>query len=288
MKKTRTKVDGGTIFTILLCIIFMGFFLNSSFVSGLDSKDERKEEKKEIASKTDNKTEKKQVSKKQESKKENKKEKDQKVKPLDPTKKYVFLTFDDGPSARTTELLKILKEEKVKATFFVVGTSLKDKKTYLQNIAKEGHYIGLHSMTHLQETLYAPENPKVFMNEMKELKSIVKKETGKNSILIRAPYGSMGNLDESYEKELIKQKYKLWDWTIDAMDWKYKTQPNMIVEEVKKQTFRDREIVLMHENVATLKALKEIIKFYKENGYEFRTYHPDIHFPVNQLQNEDL
>lgn len=204
------------------------------------------------------------------------------VKPVD---KVVYLTFDDGPTTLTDEFLDLLKEQDIKATFFMQGTNL--QKTDLQESVKrateEGHYVGAHSMTHDSEKLY---NNGLFVSEMNETLSLIKDITGTNSKLVRPPYGSEPGLkSEQIRNQIVESGIKVWDWTIDSNDWKFEDNPNQIVESIKNQTKRDREVILMHEKPQTLQALPEIIEFYKEKGYEFAVYNDDDHFYLN-FQND--
>lgn len=205
-----------------------------------------------------------------------------------PTGKVVYLTFDDGPSKFTNEFLNILQEQDVKATFFMQGSNL--HKVPLQESVKraatEGHYIGAHSMTHDYKTLY---NGNQFVPEMKETINLISDITGTTPNLVRAPYGSAPGLNgEQIRDQIADAGIKIWDWTIDSNDWALTNNPMQIVENIKKGTMRDKEIVLMHEKLQTLTVLPEIIAFYKEQGYEFVVYEEDDHFSLNFLNDVRL
>ncbi|EOP90897.1 peptidoglycan N-acetylglucosamine deacetylase [Bacillus cereus HuB4-4] len=198
-----------------------------------------------------------------------------------PEGKVVYLTFDDGPSTLTGQFLDVLKEQKVKATFFMIGKNLQNT-SFQENVKrtiKEGHYIGGHSMTHDSKKLY---NDKQFVPEMKEALALIGTITGTNPMLVRAPYGSAPGLkDQQIRDQIVEAGIKVWDWTIDSHDWELKDNPNQIVENIKKGTTDDVEVILMHEKPQTLQALPEIIKFYKEKGYEFGVYQDVDHFHLN-------
>ncbi|WP_213647896.1 polysaccharide deacetylase family protein [Paenibacillus lautus] len=199
--------------------------------------------------------------------------------------KVVYLTFDDGPTTLTDQFLDLLKEQDIQATFFMQGTNL--QKTDLQESVKrateEGHYVGAHSMSHDYKKLY---NNGQFVSEMKETLSLIEDITGTNPKLVRPPYGSAPGLEsEQVRNQVVKSGIKVWDWTIDSKDWDLKDNPSQIVENIKRQTRIDREVILMHEKPQTLQALPEIIAFYEEKGYEFAVYNDADHFSVN-FQND--
>ncbi|TCW52995.1 peptidoglycan/xylan/chitin deacetylase (PgdA/CDA1 family) [Bacillus thuringiensis] len=205
-----------------------------------------------------------------------------------PVGKVVYLTFDDGPSTLTGKFLDVLKENNIKATFFMQGSNLQNA-SYQENVkraVKEGHYIGAHSMTHNSDKLYKNGQ---FVPEMKETLSLIHDITGTNPKLVRPPYGSAPGLkSEEIRNQIVEAGIKVWDWTIDSYDWKLKNNPNEIIENVKKYTKDDVEVVLMHEKAQTLAVLPEIIKFYKEKGYEFGVYNDADHFHLNFQKDHRL
>lgn len=205
-----------------------------------------------------------------------------------PDRKVVYLTFDDGPSKLTDQFLDVLREEKVKATFFMQGSNL--KKEHLQESVKratiEGHYIGGHSMTHAFKTLYSE---KQFVPEMSETLDLIHEITGTTPNLVRPPYGSAPGLkSEQIRDQIVDVGIKVWDWTIDSNDWALKDNPNGIIETIKSETKFDVEVVLMHEKPQTLEALPGIISFYREQGYEFVVYDDANHFELNFQQDGRL
>lgn len=195
--------------------------------------------------------------------------------------KVVYLTFDDGPSQLTGQFLDVLKEHDVKATFFMQGANLQNKNLQdnVRRATSEGHYVGAHSMTHNSKQLYTDGK---FVQEMHETIAIIHDITGEKPTLVRAPYGSVPGLDnEQLRNQIVEANIKVWDWTIDSLDWKLKNNPYQIVENIKNGTSRDIEVVLMHEVSQTLQVLSNIISFYKEKGYKFGVYNDFLHFPLN-------
>ncbi|MCU5101981.1 polysaccharide deacetylase [Bacillus cereus] len=205
-----------------------------------------------------------------------------------PVGKVVYLTFDDGPSELTGKFLDVLKEQHVAATFFMQGSNLQNT-AFQENVkraVKEGHYIGAHSMTHNSDKLYKKGQ---FVPEMKETLALIHNITGTTPKLVRPPYGSAPGLKgEEIRNQIVEAGIKVWDWTIDSNDWKLKGNPQQIIENVKRTTTEDVEVVLMHEKPQTLQALPEIIKFYKEKGYEFGVYNEADHFQLNFQKDQRL
>ncbi|GGE61871.1 polysaccharide deacetylase [Priestia taiwanensis] len=205
-----------------------------------------------------------------------------------PDGKVVYLTFDDGPTTLTNQFLDVLKEEEVKATFFMQGSNLQNTsfQESVKHAVKEGHYIGGHSMTHNSDKLYSKGK---FVPEMKETLTLIQEITGTNPKLVRPPYGSAPGLkSEEIRNQIVEAGIKVWDWTIDSHDWRLKGNPKQIVENIKKQTTENIEVVLMHEKSQTLQALPEIIDFYKKRGYAFGVYNDAEHFHLNFQKDQRL
>ncbi|MGR6001817.1 polysaccharide deacetylase family protein [Bacillus cereus] len=205
-----------------------------------------------------------------------------------PVGKVVYLTFDDGPSDLTGQFLDVLKAQNIKATFFMQGSNLQNTgfQENVKRAVKEEHYIGAHSMTHNSDKLYKKGQ---FIPEMKETLALIHDITGTTPKLVRPPYGSAPGLkSEEIRNQTVGAGIKVWDWTIDSNDWKLKDNPTQIIENIKKQTTEDVEVVLMHEKAQTLQALPEIIKFYKEQGYEFGVYNDADHFRLNFQKDQRL
>ncbi|PIC86987.1 peptidoglycan-N-acetylglucosamine deacetylase [Sporosarcina sp. P20a] len=199
--------------------------------------------------------------------------------------KVVYLTFDDGPSKWTEQFLDVLDAHDAKATFFMQGSNL--KKEHLQESVKratqEGHYIGGHSMTHNYQALYTNHQ---FVPEMIETLDLIHKITGTTPRLVRPPYGSAPGLNGGQiRKQLAEAHIKIWDWTIDSHDWELPGNPSQIVQNIKRDTISDKEIVLMHEKSQTLEALPEVLNFFKDQGYVFGVYNDASHFVMN-FQND--
>ncbi|MDE5977800.1 MAG: polysaccharide deacetylase [Turicibacter sp.] len=199
--------------------------------------------------------------------------------------KYVYITFDDSPSKNAPQILDILKQYNVPGTFFVLGTSIRNNsqsKEILNRMVAEGHYIGLHSMTHDKNILYGDNGPANFVREMKEIQSLISNLTnGFQSELCRAPYGTGGGTFTNAHVDAIEQAgIKCWDWDVDTLDWKYSNDPATVFQIFQNQMQINQSkkdlVVLFHEKASTLVVLPQIIEYFQDLGYEFSAYHPDL------------
>ncbi|MEC2514439.1 polysaccharide deacetylase, partial [Bacillus cereus] len=142
----------------------------------------------------------------------------------------------------------------------------------------------MHSMTHVFKKLYTNQE---YVKEMKEDQSLIRNVIGYTPKLTRPPYGSMPGLNESLRNEVVGNNLKVWDWTIDSLDWKYNKLPvdvaaAKIVQNVLAGATSSKEIVLMHDiHPQSVAAVPVIIKGLKEKGYEFEAYDENNHFPIN-------
>ena len=134
--------------------------------------------------------------------------------------KTIYLTFDDGPSDRTDEVLKILDEKGVKATFFVIG---REDETSIQRIKKAaaaGHTIGMHSYSHDYEKIYT--SVEDFLDDFYKLFVILRDEAGVTPTVFRFPGGSLNNYNQGVYKEIIaemlRRGFRYYDWNLSAED----------------------------------------------------------------------
>lgn len=195
----------------------------------------------------------------------------------------IYLTFDDGPSATTRQLLDILDKYEVKATFFMLGPNMNKYPSAVKQIEAAGHGLGLHGMTHRKEKFYA--SPAAALAEMSGDNAVLKKIAGSSTTLIRPPYGSKPYFTKSFRDKVLSRGYHLWDWNVDSNDWKYKEDSsaiyNTVMEQVHKlQKTRINPVILMHDQKTTLKVLPDLLNSLKKEGYEFQIITRDLE-PVN-------
>lgn len=203
-------------------------------------------------------------------------------------KKIAYLTFDDGPSSKVTgEVLDILKDYNVKATFFVLGSMLEKSnggKIALKRMVEEGHAIGNHGYCHKYEVLYPNSyvNVTAFMNDMDKSLETMKSVLGDkfNTRVIRFPGGHNSWRTSAIDKVLIENNYAFIDWNIINGDGHATTlSKDQMMNNLKKyiknmDSNNDTIVVLMHDtdkNINEAEYLKEAITYLKDLGYEFRT-----------------
>ena len=191
----------------------------------------------------------------------------------------IYLTFDDGPSSTITgKILDILKEENIKATFFVINKS--DNLNYLiKREYDEGHTVGLHSYSHNYADVYSSNN--AYLDDLNKISKKVNSITGINSKIIRFPGGSSNTVSKNYTKgvmsyltrEVTKQGYRYFDWNVSAEDAAGAKSSTEVYNNVISNLRHNRiNVVLMHDfenNYYTLNALRKIIQYGKNNGYTF-------------------
>ena len=190
----------------------------------------------------------------------------------------IYLTFDDGPSNITGQVLDILKEKNIKATFFVINNS--DSLNYLIKRAHdEGHTIGLHSNTHRYDLVYSSVDG--YFNDLNTIGNKVKNITGTESKIIRFPGGGSNLVSKNYSNgimsvltnEVLARGYHYFDWNVDCGDAGSSKNSNDVYKNVVNYLNHNQtNVVLMHDfqnNYKTLNALRDIIDYGIENGYTF-------------------
>lgn len=213
------------------------------------------------------------------------------TKPMQP--KFAYLTFDDGPSANTEQILNILQEYGVKATFFVIGSETEYGKHLYRRIVEEGHAIGLHSYNHVYADIYKSEE--AFMESMYKLRNLIENTTGVRPDILRFPGGSNTSfvtryggpdLAASLVARLHREGMQYFDWNVSSLD---ATKPVVDTKIITEATLRgaqgrNQAIVLMHDAPAkktTVEALPAIIEGLQAQGYTFEVLKrdtPPVHF----------
>lgn len=186
---------------------------------------------------------------------------------LPPEKKVIALTFDDGPWPNTTaKVLDILKKNRIKSTFFVVGQNVKNYPDLTKQIVADGHIIANHTWHHWYHQMSA----EAAAYEVANTGDIIYQTTGVRTSLFRPPGGIMNNGVAAYAKN---NKYAVIMWSADSMDYSRPAVPRLM-----NNIFREAKpggIVLMHDGGGdrshTVKALPEIISRFRKQGYEFVT-----------------
>lgn len=188
----------------------------------------------------------------------------------------IYLTFDDGPQASTTtKILNTLKEEGIKATFFVTNSGA---DSLISREYTEGHSIGLHTASHTYSKVYASDD--AFFNDLKKVSDRVKRITGIESKIIRFPGGSSNTVSRHYSskimtrltKEVVNRGYKYYDWNVDSDDAGSCRTAKCVYNNVTSSLSKNKcNMVLMHDVKSyTAEALKDVIEYGKSHGYTFK------------------
>ncbi|MEG4442757.1 polysaccharide deacetylase family protein [Microcoleus sp. AT9_B5] len=185
---------------------------------------------------------------------------------LDSQHKAIALTFDDGPWPKTTtQILDILKENNIKATFFWVGKYLQNSPEIGKQVAAAGHAIGNHTWSHE----YLQYNEDGAAREIDRTSSLIEDLTGIQTSMFRPPGGILNNGLTAYAQ---KKNYAVVMWSADSFDWRTLTES--LMDNVMRQA-NSGGIVLMHDGggnrARTVKALPDIIARLRKEGYIFVT-----------------
>lgn len=200
--------------------------------------------------------------------------------------KEVFLTFDDGPSSTyTPQILKILNDNGVHATFFVLGSSL--NSTVNQNIVKQelanGNAIANHTYSHNYSKIYPRNSVSVsaFMNEFYSTRRVLQNVLGRNfdSRVVRMPGGHMSRIYyhdrniKALDNTLNNARITSIDWNVESGDATGKQYtPSQLVQNAINQSRGNNHVVLLMHDVKknTVQSLPSIINYYKSQGYTFK------------------
>ena len=181
-------------------------------------------------------------------------------------RKKIYLTFDDGPSSNTDEILDILKAYDVKATFFVVGKTDEASRKAYRRIVEEGHTLGMHSYSHSYAEIY--ESEKAFQSDMKKLQEYLYDMTGVWPRYYRFPGGSSNTVSgvDMWELAdwLTEQGITYYDWNVASGDAVSRELPADTLVANCLAGIRNQQncVVLMHDAAnkhTTVEALPEII-----------------------------
>ncbi|MBE6542326.1 MAG: polysaccharide deacetylase family protein [Ruminococcaceae bacterium] len=182
--------------------------------------------------------------------------------------KKIALTFDDGPHPRyTLEILDILAEYDVKATFFTIGQNVDLYSDVVKAEFDAGHEIGNHTYSHSNMKYLSEES---IYNEIIDTESTIYSNTSYKTKLLRPPEGMYC---DAVKKVADENDYKIVCWSIDTLDWAH-TPESEIINNVLTSV-KGGDIILFHDYVSgrstTIEALKVIIPTLLNEGYSFVT-----------------
>ncbi len=181
---------------------------------------------------------------------------------IDPKKKMVALTYDDGPYTQVTNrILDALEENNGRATFFVVGSRVSTYKDCIKREVALGCEIGNHTYNH---TILTSVGSSTIKSEISKTNKAVKKITGQAPVIVRTPGGAVNSTVKA------NIGYPMFNWSVDTLDWKNRNSSS-VVSSIKNNV-RDGSIVLMHDLYgSTATATEEIVPWLVKNGYQLVT-----------------
>lgn len=204
--------------------------------------------------------------------------------------KTIYLTFDDGPGPYTAKLLSYLDEYNVKATFFVTN-QMPRYRYLLKDIVNGGHGIAVHTLTH-QWSIYSGKTS--YLNDFNAMHKIILEDTGVDTKIFRFPGGTNNTVSRSYSRGIMSSMakymtdagYIYFDWNVDCGDTLGYSSSKIASYTINQIKGRHSSVVLMHDiKNTTVEAVRDIIKYGLDNGYEFAVIDestPRVQFrPVN-------
>ena len=213
-------------------------------------------------------------------------------------KKVAYLTFDDGPSNNTHQILDILKQNNIKATFFVLGSQVEIFPETTNRIYNEGHYIANHGYSHKYSEIY--QSPEQVLNEFNQCNQIVAKTINVpeyNSHLFRFPGGSVGGKYAELKKQaitLLEQNDILHiDWnSLTGDSEKVNPTEEYLMDNLQKTTEgKNSLVILMHDAQAkkiTAETLPKVIEYLQQQGYSFESFYDIIKYitKMERIKND--
>lgn len=206
----------------------------------------------------------------------------------------VYLTFDDGPSSNTNKILDILAQYDVKATFFVVGKEGEWAEDAYRRIVEEGHTLGMHSYTHVYQSIYA--SVEAYAEDLNRLRDYLHEVTGTESRFVRFPGGSSNTVSDVSMREFIsylnEEGITYFDWNVSSGDAGSKLlEPEEIVENcINGMGNKDTVVILMHDAAGrptTVEALPALIERIQEMENTELLPITDDTLPVQHIKSQE-
>lgn len=192
---------------------------------------------------------------------------------IDPGGKIIYLTFDDGPSQYTNQLLDVLAKYNAKATFFVVNTGM---GSTIGREIREGHSVGVHSATHNYNYIYSSEE--AYFADLNRMRDIIYENTGTLTTLIRFPGGSSNTVSSfnpgimsRLAQDVTDMGFQYFDWNVDSNDAGGANNSDTVYQNViNGASGRRVSVVLQHDTKGfSVAAVEKILIWGIENGYTF-------------------
>ncbi len=208
-----------------------------------------------------------------------------------PGDKVIYLTFDDGPGQYTSQLLDVLDKYNVKVTFFVTNTH-PDYQNLIAEEAKRGHTVAIHSASHDYGKIYASES--AYFDDLDEMNSIIKAQTGNEASIIRFPGGSSNAVSKKYctgimtalVNDVTARGLLYCDWNVSSGDAGETTNTDTVVQNVISGIQKHNVSVVLQHDIKgfSVNAVERIIQWGLSEGYTFlplTTSSPMVHHGLN-------
>ncbi len=196
--------------------------------------------------------------------------------------KYAYITFDDGPTLNTPEIVETLEQYGARATFFVLEERIVRYPDFIKKIHHAKNAIGLHGVSHSEAIYYTPNSP---LEEMEKANKALENVLGKRSKLVRVPFGSAYRLTKNQAKILENHGYKIWDWNVDPRDSVGQIIPERVMANLRRDLKKCKgdAVILLHDRKSTARLLPQILECLKEEGYTMLPL-SERQIPLNQLR----
>ncbi len=196
--------------------------------------------------------------------------------------KSVYLTFDDGPSKSVTPLiLDLLKQESIKASFFVLGSRAEVNHELIKREYEEGHFIANHGYSHEYRNIY--ETPQAVLDEYNRTRDIISNILGNgyDGHLFRFPGGTSGGKYAKIKAEAVtlleQNQIAHIDWNALSSDSAGAKTKEQLIENIKETVgTKNTVVILMHDasdKILTYETLPDVINYLREQGYNFKNFY---------------
>ena len=176
--------------------------------------------------------------------------------------KIIALTFDDGPSSFSLQILECLKKHQAKATFFCIGKNIENHPEILKQMVEEGHTIGNHSYSH--SPFFDFYSKDKIIQEIHQTNALIKKHTGIETTIFRPPYGVT---NPSIARALVVTKHQVIGWNIRSMDGISKNEKQIYNRIIKRVS--PGGIILMHDtSISSVRVLEQLLLFLSREKYK--------------------
>ena len=190
------------------------------------------------------------------------------------TEQGIFLSFDDGPHAKTTLVLNLLKQYEAKGNFFCIGKHLEENPGLAQLLVDQGHFVGNHSYSHT--STFALQSKNRILEELQKTNVLIEKHTGVPNRFFRPPFGVM---NPTIVKAVNELNMKVVGWSIRSFDTTDR-EGRKALNKIKKN-LKSGDIVLLHDHSPQiLYILEELLEFLKD--HQFKTLRIDARMGKNQ------